>query len=326
MDGVWLGNDPTLRHHYKQLITRYDHDRKAMWYYMNSSPRPCFTIDLLNDINHFQQDVTFWVNVSPSDVYPSIFSSLRYIVLASQIPGVFNLGGDLALFKNLICDRNREGLLAYAEACIDVLHANSVNLNLPITTISLVQGDALGGGFEAALSSTVLIAEKRAQMGLPEILFNLFPGMGAYNLLGRRIGAARAEKIILSGRIYSAEELNELGVVDILAEEGEGVEAVHSYIRKQDKFNNGYQAVHNIRQLYHPVTYKQLMNVATLWVDTALQLREKDLRIMERLARSQDRLMRKKTTATQKPILHERTKIEENYIFDSATSDPTRSA
>jgi DSF synthase len=44
-----------------------------------------------------------------------------------------------------------------------------------MTTISLVQGDALGGGFEAALTSDVIIAEESAQMGLPEILFNLFP-------------------------------------------------------------------------------------------------------------------------------------------------------
>ena len=44
-----------------------------------------------------------------------------------------------------------------------------------LTKIVLVQGDALGGGFECALASDVIVAEESAQMGLPEILFNLFP-------------------------------------------------------------------------------------------------------------------------------------------------------
>ena len=51
-----------------------------------------------------------------------------------------------------------------------------------------MQGECLGGGFEAALSSDVIVAEKSARFGFPEILFNLFPGMGAYSFLERKIG------------------------------------------------------------------------------------------------------------------------------------------
>ena len=81
-----------------------------------------------------------------------------------------------------------------------------------------MQGDALGGGFECALASDLIVAEERAQLGFPEILFNLFPGMGAYSLLSRRVGMKGAEKMILSARLYTAEELHELGVVDLLVE------------------------------------------------------------------------------------------------------------
>ena len=98
--------------------------------------------------------------------------------------------------------------------------------NSSMTTISLIQGEALGGGFESALSSNVIIAERRARMGFPEILFNLFPGMGAYSLLSRRLGMKRAEDMIFSGRIYTAEELHEMGVVDLLVEDGTGETAV----------------------------------------------------------------------------------------------------
>jgi len=57
------------------------------------------------------------------------------------------------------------------------------------------------------------VAEKNAKMGLPEIMFNLFPGMGAYHLLCRRLPAVKAEQLILSGHTYSADELHEMGVV-----------------------------------------------------------------------------------------------------------------
>ena len=52
-------------------------------------------------------------------------------------------------------------------------------------TVALIQGDAIGGGFEAMLTNDVVIAERTAKFGLPEILFNLFPGMGAHSFLKR---------------------------------------------------------------------------------------------------------------------------------------------
>jgi DSF synthase len=145
-------------------------------------------------------------------------------VLASGMPGVFNLGGDLELFKQLIGAHDRAGLQRYGRACIDVLYRNYIAHELPLTTVSLVQGECLGGGFEAALSSDVIVAEKGARFGFPEILFNLFPGMGAYSFLDRKIGQRGAEEIISSGKIYSAEEMQALGVVDAVAEDGQGVD------------------------------------------------------------------------------------------------------
>ena len=74
-------------------------------------------------------------------------------------------------------------------------------------SIALVQGDALGGGFEAALSCHTIVAEEGVQMGLPEVLFDLFPGMGAYSFLCKRIAPRMAEKLMLEGSVYTSEEL-----------------------------------------------------------------------------------------------------------------------
>jgi DSF synthase len=202
---------------------------------------------------------------------------------------VFNLGGDLALFLGLIASQDRGALTRYAKLCVDSVYPRICNYNSPLTTISLVQGEALGGGFESALSSNVIIAERRARMGMPEILFNLFPGMGAYSLLGRRVGMKRAEDMILSGRVYTAQELHEMGVVDVLVENGGGEAGVRDFIRRSERRRNGMQAVFSCRQHFHPVSYDELLNIANIWVDAALRLEEKDLKLMSRLARSQSR-------------------------------------
>jgi DSF synthase len=188
---------------------------------------------------------------------------------------------------SLIQARDRDTLLHYAKLCVDNMYPRICSYNSPLTTISLVQGEALGGGFETALSSNVIIAERRSRMGLPEILFNLFPGAGAYSLLARRAGIRLAEEMIFSGRIYTGAELHEMGVVDVVVEDGTGEAAVHDYIRGNERRRNGMQAMFRCRQYLNPVSYEELLNIANMWVDAALRLEEKDLKLMSRLGRSQ---------------------------------------
>jgi DSF synthase len=269
---------------YKELDIRYEPEHRAIWCYLRPTTRPCYTPELLAELEHFHRTIEQRTKL---DAETGERDRLCFLVVASRVPGVFSLGGDLSLFLKLIRAREQEELFRYAKSCIDLLH---LRYHLPITTISLVQGDALGGGFEAALTSRVIIAERRAQMGLPEILFNLFPGMGAYSLLARRLDPARAERLILSGRMYSTEELYEKGVVDIRAENDQGEEAVHAYMKKYMRASNGYDAIHKVRQIYHPISYDELMRIVNIWIDAALQLNERDLRVMERIARAQEKL------------------------------------
>lgn len=281
---------------YEQLTTQYDAERRAIWCYMHSSPRPCFTPTLLANLKDFQHSVAAHISNRECNTKTPI----QYLVAASHVPEVFNLGGDLNLFVQLIETRDRNALFKYARACIDVLYMNAVSIEVPLTTIALVQGNALGGGFEAALSCNVLIAEKSAQMGLPEILFNLFPGMGAYSLLARRLGMSAAEKLILSGNIYDATELYDMGIVDVLAEDGEGAQAVNNYIKRSNRARNGIQAIQQVRQRYNPLRYEELLDIVSIWVDAALRLESKDLRMMERLVRAQN-----KRIGVEEPVLEE---------------------
>ena len=270
---------------YSQLLCNYDSERNALWYYLNCA-RPYSTRTLVAEARDLQTRVEKYLN-SSSDAR----DRLQYLVVASATPQIFNLGGDLNLFVRLITARDRDGLYDYARAAIDVVYHNWTNLGVPgLTTISLVQGSALGGGFEGALSSNVLIAEEGAQMGFPEILFNLFPGMGAYNLLTRRVEAVRAERLLRSGRQYSGRELREMGIVDVIAPNGEGVQAVNDFIRRRRHSRNGHLAIQKICQTVNPLNYQELVDVIEIWVDTALRLTVRDLRVMKQIAAAQHNL------------------------------------
>jgi DSF synthase len=211
------------------------------------------------------------------------------VVLASSDPSTFNLGGDLSLFVELIENHDQQALMRYARACIDGAYGFHTHLNQPVTSIALIEGNAQGGGFEAALSCNVIIAERGTHMGFPEVLFNMFPGMGAYSFLSRRIGAGLAERLIYSGDLYSAETLYELGVVDVLADSGAGFEALTQYVRTAQRRTNANRLLRHVRETYNRVPYEELLSITTQWVDSALSLTQSELGIMQRLVRAQNR-------------------------------------
>jgi DSF synthase len=161
---------------------------------------------------------------------------------------------------------------------IDVLYKTHTNLDVPLSTIALIRGNALGAGFEGALSCDYLVAEKSVQLGFPEVLFNMFPGMGAYSFLSRRINTAQVEKMILSGRIYSAQELYEMGVVDVVAEDGDGINEINKFIKILTKNKNTRSALLKIRHRVNPVSLKELLDIGEIWVDRLCHLVRESLR------------------------------------------------
>ena len=268
---------------FTQLSSHYDEKYKINWLYMHAEPRPCFSHQLLDEIAIF-------IDGMKRDMHNTRQKKYDYLVVSSKTKDVFNLGGDLSLFTQLIEQGDQQALLEYAIKGIDLVYNNHRHFDLDMTTISLVQGDALGGGFEAALSSNIIIAERGVKMGLPEVLFNLFPGMGAYSLLSRKMSPKAAEKMILSGRIYTAEEMYELGVVDILAEPGEGELAVYRYIESTKRSANTHKAMRQVVDVCNPISYQEMLDIAEIWARSALDLSSKDLKMMARLVKRQDAL------------------------------------
>ncbi len=267
-----------------QLRARFDPALGAMWLYWLPAPRACFNEPLLDACHAFSAFMAQSGGVVNHEghCYP-----IKSSILASDVSGVFNLGGDLSLFGLLIEKRDKAGLLRYGTACVDAVYHNYTGYQLPITTISLVQGKCLGGGFEAALSSHVVIAERSAQFGFPEVMFNLFPGMGALSFLIRRSSTKIADAMTSTGALYTAEALLALGVIDVVVDDGEGPAAVSHYLRKREpKMRHSFQ----VRKRIHLLVRQELDDIVALWVDTALGITGRDLRLMGLLVSRQDRL------------------------------------
>ncbi|MDC0886953.1 crotonase/enoyl-CoA hydratase family protein [Altererythrobacter sp.] len=265
----------------RELDVLYDQDRQTLWTFMRPQGRPSFTPPMLGDFENWQRLIT---NSFGQDKVP-----LKFLVLGSRAPGVFCYGGDLALFRQMIVEQNREGLVRYGHRCCQILHRNIHTLSLPILTVGMVEGAALGGGFEALLSFDYIVAERSATFGLPEIMFGLFPGMGAHALLSRKLGSAMADRLIVSNKTYSAQEMYDLGLVHHIAEDGQAHEATKDFIKKSERRHAGLVAARKAMKISWNLQLSELTRITELWADAALQLREQDLKLMGRLASAQER-------------------------------------
>jgi DSF synthase len=278
-----------LRNDYRQVETRFDASHEVLWTFMNQKNTiPCFNMEIVNELtsHHNEIESTGGFLTDNNGIY-----NIRYSVAASHTPDVFNLGGQLLLIKDLAQNRQRDALKEYAERSLNVLVQRTFRFNLPsLITISLLQGHTLGAGLEAALTSDVIIAERKSILGFPEIMFNLFPGMGAYSLLARKVGTKIADEMIHGGRLYTAEECLAMGLVDILVEDGAGEQAVYTWIEKNRRTSNGYLAIQKAKNRFSPITKEELYDITYIWLEAAMKLMDRDFKVMERFIRGQEKL------------------------------------
>ena len=284
---------------FQQINHEFEEDDGMLWVYLDSTPKPCVTPQLVDEIRSLHRTIEVNNGMFPGK---NGMQKVKYHILDSHVNGVFSLGGDLAYFLKCLQTKDEVAITNYARNCINAIYPIMVNFNQSIVTISLVRGSALGGGFEIALSGDVIIAERQAQMGFPEILFNTFPGMGAFQTLAARIGLQAATRMIQSGKLYSAEELYEKGVVDILVDENCGEEAVYAFTQNHSRRWNGNMAIQHVTERLKNYDYQEMMDICcNAWVESVFNMTDKDIRTVQRLLRGQDRY--RPTGGVQMPAL-----------------------
>jgi DSF synthase len=262
---------------YKYLRLEWDGELAMLRVRTCVKPIQCYSLAGLTEMQRVLDDIA----ENPGLV--------RHLVLSSDVTGVFNFGGDLALFVLLVRAQDIDSLKMYGRRCIDLVWWLEHAARRGVHTTALVQGDTLGGGLESVLPFHKVVFERSAQAGFPEVLFNLFPGMGAWPLTIRKAGFAVANDMVLSGRLYSAEQLLRRSLVDLVVEDGEGEAAIVDVVRSIDPRLRGTLAALHAQRMAAPITYESLLTTVELWAETALTLTTRDLRLMERLARAQAR-------------------------------------
>jgi len=130
----------------------------------------------------------------------------------------FVAGADIKFFVDCIKENRLDDNYAFTSFGQDVLNRIDDSKKL---VIAKMDGLALGGGFELALSTDVIVATPKAGMGFPETGIGIYPGLGGTQRTSRFIGKELAKYLIFTGRLISAKEALAIGLVDYLFEPDE---------------------------------------------------------------------------------------------------------
>lgn len=138
--------------------------------------------------------------------------SVRVIILTGSGEKAFVAGADISEFAHFSVD---EGKRLSAEG-----HHKLFNLAAAMTTpvIAAINGFALGGGLELAMSAHIRVASKTARMGLPEVSLGVIPGYGGTQRLAELVGRGRALEMITTAGMIPADEAWRIGLVNHVTE------------------------------------------------------------------------------------------------------------
>ena len=149
---------------------------------------------------------------------------VRGIVITGSGSNAFCAGADLKMMQSL---GPEEGMKMVATG-----HKTySLVENSPKPVIAAVNGLALGGGCELAMSCDLRFASDRARFGLPEVTLGLIPAWGGTQRMSRLIGKAKAKELIFSGQIVNAQEALKIGLINKIVPDGEELRAASDYVR-----------------------------------------------------------------------------------------------
>src|SRR5690606_29457068 len=158
------------------------------------------------------------------------------VVAASDLPGLicssakdsFIVGADIGEFTTLFRMPSVE-LQRWAARC-NAIFSSIEDLSIP--TVSIIDGVALGGGFELCLATDYRISSAAGRFGFPEVGLGICPGFGGTVRAPRVMDATRAVEWISAGRQYSAQQALAVGAIDELVDASQLLSAAHSFIEQ----------------------------------------------------------------------------------------------
>lgn len=265
-----------------QVELSYEPGCRLLWITMRPEPKPVVTLPLIESIRNIQLAV--WEIWGRSPERPILFMACR------SRGRVYSLGGDLDFYLDCLARNDRAGLQHYADAACDVIRMSRNGLFGSVITLSNVHARIMGGAIDSARSCNIMVAEEGATFCYPEVNYNHYP-IAAVPILSRHAGPVEAERILLSGRDYAAEEFERRGVADAVLPAGEGDDWIRRYC------TNG-QASHAARIALIAAFNRmagdidaELAAAGDAWVSHILTLKPLEISKLQRIAAAQERML-----------------------------------
>lgn len=178
---------------------------------MNHPPVNAMTVPLLDEV------MACFERAAADD-------EVHAVILGSAVPGRFCAGLDLKLFA--------DGDSEYARALLERLYTGFTNLQFRLgkPSIAAINGTARGGGMTLAISCDMIVAERSATLGYPEIDVGVIPAIH-FTHLPRIIGKHRAFDLLFTGRSFDPQEAQQIGLVSRVVEDGHAMEEARALAR-----------------------------------------------------------------------------------------------
>src|SRR6201998_747844 len=133
----------------------------------------------------------------------------------------------------------------------------------PFVTLAAVHGLCMGGGLELALACDLIVADKMARFGFPELRLGLIPGFGGIPRLRREVGNSFIRDLLFTGRTVKAEAAHQAGLVTHLAGEGYALQVARSMAQQITKFDPEARVA--AKKFIKPIPYQELREEVELF-------------------------------------------------------------
>lgn len=151
-----------------------------------------------------------------SNVFKQMYNDndVRVIIFRSLVKDVFCAGADLK--ERLSLPSTEVG-----RRVADIRNLTNIIENVPVPVIAAVDGTALGGGFELALSCDFIVCASNSIFGLVETRLGIIPGAGGTQRLARAVGGPLAKELVYTARLFKAQQALKYGAVNRVIEQNE---------------------------------------------------------------------------------------------------------
>lgn len=197
---------------------------------------------------------------------PELSSDAHAVILYSTLKAGFSAGADLRELYQRMQGMEKGAAVRGVREFLERIHRVMNALDAaPLTTIAAVHGVTFGGGFELALVSDIIIADRMARFCFPELRLGLIPGFGGIPRLKRDLGNAVVRDLLLTGRSFNVMKAQQIGLISQIAAEGEALRVARATASQTGKFDRRTAAA--AKEFVKPIPYDELKREIEIFCD-----------------------------------------------------------